>query len=258
MEAFEPAEEQKAADFGGIMQDYESFNVKLDATHSHMKMRLAEVKFDRRWTIADIKQQMERRFGSAPENQSLQLKSSTDVLICELSDDSKTLEQYGAADGQCIHVIDSNPSANFGEFEDVSKVEKYVMADADYAKRDDTFRKFRERQLAANPNFKSYLGQVDKDHQKEEAQAIETGQRCETCVGAKRGEVMYVGKVPGLERGYWVGVKLDEPTGDSDGKVKEKTYFECAPKFGLFVRPADLKVGDYPEIDIFDEDDDMI
>ncbi len=57
----------------------------------------------------------------------------------------------------------------FGEFEDLSKVEKYVMKDSDYDKRDDTFRKFRERQLAINPNFKSYLGQVDKDYQKQEA-----------------------------------------------------------------------------------------
>ena len=240
------------------MQDYESFNVKLDATHSHMQMRLAEVKFDRRFTIAVIKQQMERRFGSAPENQTIQLRGASGAVICELSDDSKTLEQYGAADGQCLHVIDSNPSCNFGEFEDLSKVEKYVMADADYDKRDDTYRKFRAKQLATNPNFKSYVGQVDKDHQKEEAKEIEVGQRCETTVGAKRGEVMYVGKVPGLERGYWVGVKLDEPTGDSNGKVKEKTYFECAANFGLFVRPTDLKVGDYPEIDPFDEDDDMI
>mmetsp|Transcript_3742 Transcript_3742/g.6376 ORF Transcript_3742/g.6376 Transcript_3742/m.6376 type:complete len:84 (-) Transcript_3742:54-305(-) len=82
--------------------------------------------------------------------------------------------------------------------------------------------------------------------------------RCETNVGARRGEVMYVGKVTGLEKGFWVGVKLDEPSGDSDGKVKDKVYFECGSNFGLFVRPADLKVGDYPEIDEFDMDDDMI
>ena len=70
---------------------------------------------------------------------------------------------------------------------------------------------------------------------------------------------MYVGKVPGLEKGFWVGIRLDEPTGDEySGKVKQKVYFECSNKFGLFVRPADIKVGDYPERDEFDEDDDMI
>ena len=75
----------------------------------------------------------------------------------------------------CIHCID--PSlASMGEFEDVSKVEKYVMDDKEYDKRDDSFRKFKERQKKMNPNFKSYLGEVDKDHQQEEANAISVGQ----------------------------------------------------------------------------------
>ena len=150
-----------------------------------------------------------------------------------------------------------------GEFEDVSKVEKYVMDDKEYDKRDDSFRKFKERQKKMNPNFKSYLGEVDKDHQQEEANAISVGQRCETKVGGKRGEVKYVGRVQGKEKGYWVGVKLDEPTGDCNGsamsaKQGAHQYFECGDKFGLFVRPADLNVGDYPEIDEFDSDNDMI
>ena len=81
--------------------------------------------------------------------------------------------------------------------------------------------------------------------------------RCEA-VGGRRGEVMYVGKVAGMERGFWIGIKLDEPSGDCGGFFKEKQYFECPSKFGLFVRPADLKVGDYPEIDEFDMDDDML
>ena len=77
-------------------------------------------------------------------------------------------------------------------------------------------------------------------------------------MGARRGEVMYVGRVKGLKWGFWCGVKLDEPVGDNDGTVKDKKIFECGNKFGMFVRPKDLKVGDYPEIDEFDMDDDMI
>ena len=78
-------------------------------------------------------------------------------------------------------------------------------------------------------------------------------------MGSKRGEVKYVGKVQGLERGYWVGVRLDEPTGDDqNGKVNDKVYFECEPNFGMFVRPKDLKVGDYPFYDEFDADEDML
>ena len=106
-----------------------------------------------------------------------------------MDDDCKTLAEYGAQDGQVIHCIDTNPAAQafISEFEDVSRVDKYEISDADYDKRADTFRKFRERQLKMNPNFKSYLGQVDKDHEQEEAKGIEVGSRCETKVGGKRG-----------------------------------------------------------------------
>jgi dynactin complex subunit len=34
--------------------------------------------------------------------------------------------------------------------------------------------------------------------------------------------VKYVGKVKGLGAGYWLGIVLDEPVGDSDGKVAGK------------------------------------
>mgnify|MGYP006893489471 CR=1 len=69
-----------------------------------------------------------------------------------------TLEQYGAKEGYCIHCIDPNLRNKQGEFEDVSKVEKYTISDADYDKREDSFRNFKKRQLALNPNFKSYAG----------------------------------------------------------------------------------------------------
>merc|ERR1712232_48135 len=144
-----------------------------------------------------------------------------------MSDDTKSLQSYGTIHGYCIHCVDSNPSMGFAEFEDVSKVEKYVMKDADYAKRDDTFAKFRKQQLKMNPNFKSHIEQLAINHQEEEAKAIEVGQRCETNIGAKRGVVKYVGKVASFERGYWVGIQLDEPTGDTNGQVKDEVYFAC-------------------------------
>jgi tubulin-folding cofactor B len=132
------------------------------------------------------------------------------------------------------------------------------MADSDYDKVEDTYRKFRARQIKNNPNFKDYEGQPDRDLQKAESEAIAVGSRCEVIVGGMRGEVMYSGKVKGLEVGYWIGIKLDEPLGTCDGTVKGKKIFECGNSFGAFYRPLGIKVGDYPEIDEFDMDDDMI
>jgi tubulin-specific chaperone B len=229
----------------------------MDATHSHVKNHLQEIKFDEDWTIAKTKDFLEKKFGTDVGDQTLHLKDRQNVLVAEMLDDTLTLKGYGAQQGFLIHVIDSNPNAKHDQWNDVSKVEKYEISEANYDKIDDTYRNFRKRMLKNNPNYVEYAGQVEKDHQKEEADAIEIGSRCE-CIGGARGEVMYTGKVVGFERGYWVGVKLDEPIGDNDGTVKGKKVFDCPAGFGKIVRPLELKVGDYPEIDEFDMDDDML
>ena len=128
-----------------------------------------------------------------------------------------------------------------GEFEDVSKVEKYKISDENYAKRGGNFRDFKKKMMAANPNFMNAGGESTyTDFMKEEAEAITVGERCQLNVGNRRGEVKYVGKCQGLGAGYWVGVQLDEPTGDSNGTVKGKQLFDCQDKFGAFVRPNEL------------------
>ena len=51
-----------------IQYDYTSSNLILDATHSCMKLRLAELKFDKNWSISMCKIQLEKRFGSNVED----------------------------------------------------------------------------------------------------------------------------------------------------------------------------------------------
>ena len=34
-----------------ILQSQDAYHIKLDATHSHLQMRLAEIKFDKRMTV---------------------------------------------------------------------------------------------------------------------------------------------------------------------------------------------------------------
>ena len=108
-----------------------------------------------------------------------------------------------------------------------------------------------------DPTFmKKSTNKIPDDFQKEEADAVTVGTRCEIVIGTRRGEVKYVGKVPELAPGYWIGAQLDEPTGDSDGKVKGKQYFQVpAAKFGIFIRPKDDNFGDYPHIDDLDENE---
>ncbi|XP_064484970.1 kinesin-like protein KIF13A isoform X2 [Ornithodoros turicata] len=55
----------------------------------------------------------------------------------------------------------------------------------------------------------------------------------------KTGTVSYIGPTQ-FSPGVWVGVELDTPTGRNDGSVSGVRYFECKPKFGVFVRPDKL------------------
>lgn len=87
--------------------------------------------------------------------------------------------------------------------------------------------------------------------EKELIDKMEIGQRCRICLPNKpiqHGTVMYKGRLDG-KNGYWVGVKYDEPYGKHDGCLNGKRYFETLPKYGSFVTPSAIEIGDFPVID---------
>lgn len=112
------------------------------------------------------------------------------------------------------------------------QVEKYHISDADYMKRDDNYRKWKdgkvaddaewtlEKELHKNdPDWKPKEHITDEDYMADLAAKIKAGDRCEVS-GGRRGEVKYVGKCPELQSGFWIGVNYDEPVGKNDGSVK--------------------------------------
>ena len=50
---------------------------------------------------------------------------------------------------------------------------------------------------------------------------------------------------------------LTVPPPSPTHSVNGKQYFECPDKYGLMVRPASVTVGDFPERDLMDDDDEM-
>lgn len=42
--------------------------------------------------------------------------------------------------------------------------------------------------------------------------------------------------------GDWVGVELEDKTGKNDGSVKGERYFDCAPGYGMFLKPLALTI----------------
>ena len=103
-------------------------------------------------------------------------------------------------------MVDTAP-LKYGDLDDVSQVEKYQISEEEYQKRDDTFRKFKQDMQKKDPTFMKKSGnKIPDDFQAEEAKQVTEGQRCEIVIGQRRGQVKFVGKVPELAPGYWIGV----------------------------------------------------
>ncbi|KAI1302382.1 Tubulin-folding cofactor B [Halotydeus destructor] len=145
--------------------------------------------------------------------------------------------------------------------EGVPDVPKFELDDEAYAQRGDSVRAFKERnklgrfdEEAAKRKQLEEMEQAKLDD--EAASCMKVGDRCEVQVTghpSRRGTVRYIGKTQ-FKPGTWTGVQFDEPLGKNDGSVAGVKYFECPPKYGSFVKPTDVRVGDFPEEEIdFDE-----
>jgi len=220
----------------------------------------SEKRYDRGLTIAEVKGRLELVTGASPGTMILDLYDDKDKLVGSINQNDALLGSFPVEENYRIHVTDNNKKV--GEFEDVSKVEKFELSQEDYSKRNDSVRSFL---------LKNKLGKYDEEEQaklqaekeaaekaeEEKAATINVEDRCEVIVqgeAPRRGAVMYVGKVH-FKPGLWVGIKYDEPLGKNDGSIGGKRYFEAMMKYGGFTRPANVTVGDYPEIG--DEDDEM-
>lgn len=109
-------------------------------------------------------------------------------------------------------------NARGGGMDDVSQVKKFELTEEEYAARDNTYRAYKKKQIALDPNWKSIyqINSEKRNAQQREARRaagypdekyeapasirarIQVGQRCIVAPGARRGEVKYVGVIPEL------------------------------------------------------------
>eukprot|EP01135_Chromosphaera_perkinsii_P000412 Nk52_evm59s78 gene=Nk52_evmTU59s78 len=218
----------------------------------------SERRYDKATTIGKLKEKLELITGASFANMKLQLFSDKDVLLCDMNEDERPIGFYPVQEFYRIHVIDTNPYVQKGEFEDTSRVEKMEMTEEEYANKQDTVRAFKMRnKMGRFADDYEEKKKAKEDAEAELASKINVGERCEIAVkGAptRRGTVMYVGKTS-FKDGSWVGVQYDEPVGKNDGSVEGKKYFSCPPKFGGFVKPSAVTVGDFPEEELFSDDE---
>ena len=64
------------------------------------------------------------------------------------------------------------------------------------------------------------------------------------------GTVRFVGRTL-FQKGYWVGVELNSPMGDTNGALRGHAYFSCRPNYGVFVR-ADVVSIAPPDVEYCD------
>ncbi|GAA0150392.1 chaperone [Lithospermum erythrorhizon] len=226
-------------------------------THSNMKSFSADVRVSLQITVEAVKDKLWKKCGTCVDSMRLELYDDTDAKLADLSQDLRPFGFYSPHDGYRLHVIDLDPSSvtSGGWLEDTSLVDKYTISDEAFAKRDGTFRKFKEKWASQNPSSLDSKKQISEDCMKDLCANVKVGDRCQVEPGEKRGIIKFVGQAETLSPGFWVGVQYDEPLGKHDGTVKGKRYFECPPLHGAMVRPDKVKVGDYPERDPFEEEE---
>lgn len=232
-------------------------SVLLRVTHSNIKSFSVDVRFSLQMTIEAVKDKLWKKCGTSVNSMSLELYDDAQAKVSDLSQDLRPLGFYSPNDGYRLHVIDLDPSSVTagGWLEDTSLVEKYTISDEAFAKRDGTFRKFKEKLATQNTCGQDSKKQITEDSMKDVCPNVKVGDRCQVQPGEKRGIVKFVGQAETLAPGFWIGVQYDEPLGKHDGTVKGKRYFECPPLHGAMVRPDKVKVGDYPERDPFEEEE---
>lgn len=227
-------------------------NVRLTSTISSFE---SKGRFNRGLTITELKGKLEMIVGAPASCMDLELFSVSDQFLQKLDDNEALLGSFPVDDNCRIHVIDRS-GGQLGEFTDVSKVEKFELSDDAYDKRTESARSFMKKQRVGRYNDEEMAKKkaevaAREEEQKAAAEAISVGSRCQVQVvgqPTKLGTVMFVGTTD-FKPGYWVGVKYDEPLGKNDGSVNGKRYFECPNKYGAFVKPLSVTVGDFPEED---------
>jgi len=291
--------------------------VLLDVVHNLLQRNFVEIPFELELSLGQMKEKIHKLTGSRVEHLSLTLDG-------RLMSDGKKLGFYQPKNRSVLKVQDADPHSQLkgGAFDNVDLVKKFELTNEEYEKRDNTYRAYKKKMKAENPDWvpvhvqrKQEKIAEDKDEPAATTRSrVKVGMRCQVSPGARRGQVMHVGEVPelpsrrkiietekkekeaittdsdfgklkdiknipnlkvdaqkpktdeiqlkldeskqALDAELWIGVKFDDPVGKGDGTAKSKRYFKAEPKFGGFLNPIHVEVGDFPEKDILDEDED--
>lgn len=231
----------------------------------------SERRISPQWTLQYLKQKIELITGIAPKDQTIQhyaIPSSNEFLIIldanrynEAKDSSEYVSSYNIQAFSRLHIIDNDPDSQLNQLQDDAGTAEFKLSEEDYAKRSDSVLNWKETNKLGrfDPEYEEQKARVAKENLKASS-TMKTGDRCRiiNIQGERRGVIKYVGKIMLLDEGenVWVGVEFDEPVGKNNGLILGTKIFECRENHGSFVKPKQVEVGDFPELDPFASDDD--
>nr|CAB3266846.1 tubulin-folding cofactor B [Phallusia mammillata] len=220
-----------------------------------------ENKFDKSLTVDGLKRKLVLITGCPEQFMEIEVFSSDDKHLFNLNESERLIGSYQLDDGMRLNVVNKNPQSQ-ENYTDVSQVEKYNMPDDEYNKKRNTVRSFLKQQKEGkyNPELEKQKQEQARQNamiNEEALKSISLNSRCEVTVPdqmIRRGTVRFIGETE-FKPGIWIGIEYDEPYGKHNGTVKEVSYFSCQPGYGAFVAPKCVKCGDFPEMEIDDEDE---
>ncbi|CAD1810481.1 Ubiquitin-like domain family protein [Candida parapsilosis] len=240
----------------------------------------SERRISPQWTLDYFKQKLELITGVEPKNQLLQyfpnkysnefIQLSTPTTYSKQQDQETNLDQLGLKEYSRIHVIDMDPNSTTNQITstispssvtDGATPDYYQMPEEEYRKRNNTVLQWKQEQKLGrfDPEYELLQKHIAEENAAKLA-TIHINDRCRVIniEGERRGTVRFVGTIDHLDGGKqdWVGIEFDEPVGKNSGDIDGVQLFVCRPNHGSFVKPKQVEVGDFPELDPFAEDDD--
>lgn len=247
------------------------FNIYVTTSLTSSERRISP-----QWDLHYLKSRLELITGIPPQYQTIvcyPTANSNDtrkLAAAEEYDEEKdklvTVAELGLAPFSRLEVVDANPDlelhdlANEMDEDTIDPDKEFKLSEEKYSLMSNTVLSWKQR---------NQLGRFDPTYDSEKARAYEenaalaakmsVGQRCRVIniAGERRGLVKFVGTIDVLDKGenVWVGIEFDEPVGKNSGVIDGVRIFQCRPSHGSFVKPKQVEVGDFPELDLFESDD---
>lgn len=231
----------------------------------------SERKISPQWTIQYLKQRLELITGIPPQYQKIQyfpIPSSNDSVTIadpenynEQNDAASTVSSIQLISYSRLHVVDSNPNSNIPDlYEEPAEDFEFKLLEEEYQKRNDSVLNWKRNAGLGrfNPGYQDAVKEGFEEDKKV-VKNIKVGDRCRviSISSERRGVVRFVGKINLLDGGEseWVGLEFDEPVGKNNGSIDGVKIFECRDKHGSFVRPKQVEVGDFPEEELFSDEE---